>query len=174
MEDIRSSKKELIEKICMESWKELYRFIYYKVQNREEAEDITQETYAKILAYCDKNNVPIKEYSSYLKTVSMNIIRDRWRSGKKKGKTLTLEDAEPEALANEDFTELVNERELLKEAMAKLTNEQRTVITLRIIEGYSSRETAKLMKKKESTVRVIQYRAVKALSELLSDQKGRK
>ena len=33
-----------IEQICLTTWEPLYRFIYYKVQNREEAEDITQET----------------------------------------------------------------------------------------------------------------------------------
>lgn len=31
-----------IENICVVTWEPLYRFIYYKVQNREEAEDITR------------------------------------------------------------------------------------------------------------------------------------
>lgn len=33
-----------IEEICSETWKPLYRFIYWRVQNREEAEEIVQET----------------------------------------------------------------------------------------------------------------------------------
>ena len=41
--------KKWIEKLCMDTWRETYRFIYYKVGNREEAEDITQETYAKAM-----------------------------------------------------------------------------------------------------------------------------
>ena len=43
----RQNNREMIEKLCGDTWRELYGFIYYKVQNREEAEDITQETYAK-------------------------------------------------------------------------------------------------------------------------------
>lgn len=40
--------RDAIEKICLDTWEPLYRFIYYKVQNREEAEDITQETYIRV------------------------------------------------------------------------------------------------------------------------------
>jgi RNA polymerase sigma-70 factor, ECF subfamily len=39
-----------IEDICTDTWEPVYRFIYYKVQNREEAEDTTQETYVKAIA----------------------------------------------------------------------------------------------------------------------------
>ncbi len=31
-----------VEDICEQTWESLYRYVYYKVQNREEAEDITQ------------------------------------------------------------------------------------------------------------------------------------
>ena len=51
-----------IENICVVTWEPLYRFIYYKVQNREEAEDITQETYVKTLTYLQKNNAPQKNF----------------------------------------------------------------------------------------------------------------
>ncbi len=54
--DSREYNTAFIEELCSGTWKEVYRFIYYKVGNREEAEDITQETYAKALDYlkCQK------------------------------------------------------------------------------------------------------------------------
>lgn len=42
---------DAIEEICSLTWKTVYRFIYFKVQNRQEAEDITQETYVRTLSY---------------------------------------------------------------------------------------------------------------------------
>lgn len=161
------SNKEFIEKICAETWKDLYRFIYYKVQNREEAEDITQETYARAISYLNKNEIKILEYGSYLKAISMNIIRDQWRSRKRKGSNINLEDINPEEAAAEDFSDYINERAEIEEALEQLTQEQRTVITLRIIKGYSVAETARLMKKKEGTVRVLQFRAIKALGQII-------
>lgn len=50
-----------IEEICANTWEPLYRFIYYRVQNREEAEDITQETYVKAISYCQKGNTKLKK-----------------------------------------------------------------------------------------------------------------
>lgn len=165
----RDSKCELMESICRDTWKDIYRFVYYRVQNREEAEDITQETYVKALDYLGRNDIKVLEYTRYLKTIALNLLRDRWRARARSGISIPLEEAEPEALTTEDFSEQLHERKLLEEAMAKLSEEQRTVITLRIIKGFSSKETAKLMNKKEGTVRVIQYRAVKTLSEILTE-----
>lgn len=166
MENV-NNKKEMIERLCADTWRELYRFIYYRVQNREEAEDITQETYAKAISYLNKNDVKILEERSYLKTISLNIIRDQWRSKKRRGDSINLEDVKPEEIAQEDFTGSLSDRDQINEAMRKLSKEQRTVLELRIIKGYSVKETAKLMQRKEGSVRVLQFRAVKALTELL-------
>jgi RNA polymerase sigma-70 factor (ECF subfamily) len=166
MENV-NNKKEMIERLCADTWRELYRFIYYRVQNREEAEDITQETYAKAISYLNKNDVKILEERSYLKAISLNIIRDQWRSKKRRGNSINLEDVKPEEIAQEDFTGSLSDRDQINETMRKLTKEQRTVLELRIIKGYSVKETAKLMQRKEGSVRVLQFRAVKALTELL-------
>lgn len=78
--------EKTIEEICSSTWEPLYRFIYYKVQNRQEAEDITQETYVKALAYFQKSNIKIDTYIGYLKTISLNVLRDKWRKSKLQGK----------------------------------------------------------------------------------------
>ena len=111
MED--TSKNEFIEKMCANSWKELYRFIYYKVQNREEAEDITQETYARAISYLERNNIKVIDDSSYLKAISMNIIRDQWRSRKRKGTRINIDEVNPEEFAEADFADTVNDRTMM-------------------------------------------------------------
>jgi RNA polymerase sigma-70 factor (ECF subfamily) len=173
MENTQSKQKEFYEQICLDTWKELYRFIYYKVQNREEAQDITQETYARALTYLKRRDVAVLEYSSYLKAISMNIIRDQWRVKKRRGNNVNIYNVNPEEMAEEDFADAVNDRALIEDAMEKLSKEQQMVITLRIIKGYSVAETARLLKKKEGTIRVLQHRAVKVLSEILKETAGR-
>ncbi|MCM3763854.1 RNA polymerase sigma factor [Neobacillus niacini] len=69
-----------VEEICEATWKSVYKFIYYKVQNREEAEDITQETYVKAMA-----NIPGEAYSPknielFLKTVAFLHLLPRYLS----------------------------------------------------------------------------------------------
>jgi RNA polymerase sigma-70 factor, ECF subfamily len=158
-----------IEEICSSTWEPLYRYIYFKVQNREEAEDITQETYVKALPYIQKNRVNPDKYISFLKTVSLNIIRDRWRKNKRQGKNVNLEAVNPEETSIDDTTEASSQRSLIESALSKLTNDQRSVVTYRIIKGYSVAETAELMKKKEVNIRVLQFRALQALADILKE-----
>lgn len=82
---------EAIEQICAATWEPLYRFIYAKVQNREEAEDITQETYFKTLVYLREHKSLPENLQGYMKTIALNIVRDRWRQKKRRGTQVIFE-----------------------------------------------------------------------------------
>lgn len=75
--------------ICEQTWEPLYRFIYYRVQNREEAEDITQDTYVRSLSWPGFSRIRADRYMAFFRTVAMNIIRDRWRR-KKAGEQVSI------------------------------------------------------------------------------------
>lgn len=167
--EIQEGDSKFIEELCSSTWEPLYRFIYYKVQNREEAEDITQETFIKAISYIQKNNIKIDKSISFLKTVSLNILRDRWRKNKRQGTNINIEGINPEETAIEDSTEAVAQRTVIENALKLLSEEQRVVIELRILKGYSAADTAKIMSKTESNVRVLQYRALQNLTKILKD-----
>lgn len=159
-----------IEDICSATWEPLYRFIYFKVQNREEAEDITQETYVKAFSYMQKGSIEPEKYINFLKTVALNVLRDRWRKNKRLETRESLNNFETidlEKSTMEDLAETSVRRALIENALKMLGEEQQTVIELRIIKGYSTAETARIMNKKEGAVRVMQYRALKALAAIL-------
>lgn len=163
-DDLRS-----IEDICEQTWEPLYRYIYYKVQNREEAEDITQETYVKSLSYPKFNKIEFKGYIAFFKTVAMNIIKDRWRQNKIRGTNINI-DSIAEASVD-DISDITNQQLFIESSLDKLSEEQRKVIELRIIKGYSVFETATVMDKKEGNIRVLQYRALKNLVDIMNENK---
>jgi RNA polymerase sigma-70 factor (ECF subfamily) len=158
------------EELCSTTWESLYSFVYFKVQNREEAEDITQETYIKAISYIKKNRVNIDKIMGFLKVVSLNVLRDKWRKGKRQGKLISIENMNPLDAASEDPTESFGQREVIENAMMLLSEEQRTVVELRILKGFSVIDTANKMNQSESNVRVLQYRAIKKLSKLLKSE----
>lgn len=158
--------KQWIEKLCADTWREVYRFIYYKVGNREEAEDITQETYAKAMVYLRKEYAVIENHSAFLKTIALNILKDKWRKQRKEPVNINLDDLDIES-EEEDFTQVTERRQALREALDSLKEEQRRVVELRILKGYSVKETAGILKKKEATIRVLQLRALKKLALVL-------
>jgi len=158
-----------IEDICLSTWREVYRFIYYKVGNKEEAEDITQETYVKAINLLQKEHVHINDYAKYFKTMAINILKDQWRKDKKTNGFVDIEKVESITLVTEDFTKELEQKELVQMAMDSLNEEQKKVIELRILEGYTVAETARLLKKRPVTVRVIQYRALQTMAKTLKE-----
>ncbi|KYH28218.1 MULTISPECIES: RNA polymerase sigma factor [Clostridium] len=164
---VKAGDKKSIEEFCNATWQPLYRYIYYKVQNKEEAEDIIQETYIKAISYMQKNHINMNKCMAFLKTVALNVLRDRWRKNKRKGKVINLDEVTLKEDRIEDSTENMIQREIIENALGLLNDEQRTVIELRILKGYSVADTAKAMNKKEGTVRVLQYRALQNLRKVL-------
>lgn len=156
-----------IEEICRSTWGPVYRFIYYKVQNREEAEEIVQEAYMKAIPYLEKGRVDSDKIIGFLKTVALNVLRDRWRMKKRRGTTADIEAIDPSESSIEDPTDSSVDRMLIEKALNELNEETRTIIELRILKGYSTAETARLLNKTEGNIRVIQHRALQLLGKIL-------
>jgi RNA polymerase sigma-70 factor (ECF subfamily) len=156
-----------VEELCAKTWEPLYRYVYFRVQNREEAEDITQEAYLKAIDYLRRSNMPIKSDLAFLKTVSLNILRDKWRKAKRQGTLLNIDDIKLQETEGTDSTLLKEQREIILNALKRLVNDQRQVIELRIIKGYSVAETGKIMKRTPGAVRILQYRALKTLNVII-------
>lgn len=156
--------------ICDHTWKPLYQYIYYKVQNREEAEDIVQETYVRAIPYLQKGKVNSDKYINFLKTVALNVIRDLWRKQKRKGFPVTIDSFEISSEQEDSPEQISMGRLFIEKALYELNENERAIIELRIIRGYSVRDTAKILNKTESAIKVAQHRALKKLSEKLKTQ----
>jgi len=163
--------RDALERICRETWPGLYSFVYGQVQSREEAEDIVQEAYFRLLGAAPRLKVRDGEVSGLLRTIAANLARDGWRRRKVRGPLIPLE-AVPEP-SPVDETTRSEERLAVREALNQVPPEQRAVIELRLVQGYTVRETARLVGKSEVAVRSLQYRGLHKLAELLSATDGR-
>lgn len=141
------------------TWKSLYRFAYARVQNREEAEDLTQEVYSRALARGGDEPPDLP----YLLAMTLNLIRDRWRRRRSRGDLLPLEEKILQATGEDDAAT----RAWVRELMSRLPEEYRTVLELRLVQGYSRTEVARQMNKTEDAVRGLQYRALQTLRDMI-------
>ncbi|MFB9273519.1 RNA polymerase sigma factor [Cohnella cellulosilytica] len=164
-----AAKTESVEEICLVTWEAVYRFVYFKVQNREEAEDVTQEAYVKAFPYLQKGKVKPEKYVSFLKKIAHNILRDSWRKQKRRGMPVSIDSLDLTDHAAEDPADSSARRQLIEQGLARLKEEQRTVIEMRIMQGYSVADTARRINKSEEAVRVLQHRALHTLSGILAD-----
>lgn len=145
----------------------IYRHIYYRVSNKEDAEDLTQQVFINAWKAMPRYKRTSSPFPAWLMTISHNLIVNYYRS--KKDKDIinseipaTNIDSNPEKLAEISF-----DQQQLKKVILKLPNEQQQVILMSLVEGFTNKEIAAAMRKKEGAIRVIQYRALKKIRSLM-------
>ena len=151
----------------------IYRYVYYRVRDDAEAEDLTSDVFMRALKAMPRYE-PRQAFLAWLYRIARNAVIDKLRRGKRQ---VSFEDAlehpMPEHIIEPD-TELVArlEGDALRVAMAKLTPLQQEVLVLRFLEGYTTNEIAKIVGKREGTVRGIQFRAIGALRQMIPSREA--
>ena len=112
---------------------------------------------------------PRRPFLAFLYTIARNVVTDRIRRERPQA---SFEDAlahPSDVPGPEELASASDDVRRLRSAVARLTTLQQEVILLRYLEGRSTKETAVVIGKPESTIRGIQMRALAALRDLLGD-----
>ena len=138
----------------------VYRFILKNLRNEEDARDVVQTAFEKMWIHRDE--VDASKSKSYLFTVAYRQMIDHIR--KVKRIQLKEEFNENAKVQNKPANNL---KKILDEALARLSETQRTLVLLKDYEGYSYEEIGKITNLSESQVKVYLHRARVQLKEYL-------
>jgi RNA polymerase sigma-70 factor (ECF subfamily) len=149
----------------------VYRYVFYKVGEPLLAEELTAEVFAKAWEGIERfqwRNLP---FQHWLLRIARNVVVDHWRSRRRATTSIDgLADAtSEEALPDERVAHDV-EMQTLQSALLRLPDDQRDVLVLRFIEGYSHADAAAVLQKSVVAVRQIQVRALRAIKKQLTDE----
>jgi len=153
----------------------VFRFVYFRVGNRQLAEDLTSDTFLRALKRIGSFTWQGRDLGAWLVTIARNLVADHFKSGRYRLEITTSDvmDAEREDRGPEGSPEaaVVNHitNVALLTAVKQLNPEQQECIVLRFLQGFSVAETARTMGKNEGAIKALQYRAVRALARLLPD-----
>jgi RNA polymerase sigma factor (sigma-70 family) len=149
----------------------IYRFIYFRVEDQQTAEDITSQVFMRAWNNLDRFRLGRTPYLAWLYTIAHNAVIDHYRTRKV---TTALEDVR---LSQPDYAEVVEneidievEMKSIKSAMQTLTGDQQQVLMLKFIEGMSNDEIARHLGKREGAVRALQMRGLRALAKQLEEK----
>jgi RNA polymerase sigma-70 factor, ECF subfamily len=127
--------------------------------HREDARDAAQEVLLRLFAHLHRFDAT-RPLGPWLYRVTVNVCRDLARRRRKRAATSLEADAEagrPHDVATpaqqEDHVAAAEERRWLALALRQLTENERTVIVLRDIEGLSTEQVARVLGARETTVR---------------------
>jgi len=147
----------------------IYRFIYFKVNNKEEAEDLTSELFLKVWNYLLENQEKeVISFSGLIYKMARNLIVDFYR--KKAQQQVNVEDL-AEVLPDErnllQQVEYNHDVEKLLLVIKKLKQEYQEVVMLKYVEELSISEIADILGRSQVSVRVTLFRAMKKIKEML-------
>ncbi|MEE8471142.1 MAG: sigma-70 family RNA polymerase sigma factor [Dehalococcoidia bacterium] len=162
-QELRRRDPEAWARLYEEYMPKIYRYVALRVQNRMEAEDLTEQVFLKALEAGPSFKWRGAPISSWLFRIARNQVIDYWRTDKSSrtlplGESLVndMSDPEREAEKNESIRQVI-------QAVGQLTQAQRDVIELRFAGGLSTAEVARILGKSQGAVKVMQHSALAAL-----------
>lgn len=146
----------------------IYRYIFFRVSDEQEAEDLTEEVFIRAWEALPNYQHGQFPFTSWLYRIAHNLVIDHHR----KRKADPLPDLElhqsGSSRSNEDKVLHRLDSAMLVDALQQLDPEEQQVVVLRFVEGLSHREVADVIGKSEGASRIIQHRALAALQKYLS------
>lgn len=147
----------------------IFRFCLFKLSDREEAKDLTQETFTKVWGYMTRGG-EVRNIKAFLFQTARNLIIDKYR----KKYTDSLEVMQ-EAGFDPQFEEEVEieekiDAEIASQLLKELSDEYREVVTLRFVEEMTVQEIAEALQENPSNVSVRLHRALNKLRKLYKEK----
>jgi RNA polymerase sigma-70 factor (ECF subfamily) len=138
---------------------DVYRHVNGIVRDSYEAEDITQNVFAKLMTAILKYEERDVPFSAWILRVARNAALDQMRANR-------MIPCEEVRLADHDGTDLERSR-CLRDALERLPHEQREVLVLRHVAGLSPSEIAERLEKTEASIHGLHHRGRGALQTAL-------
>ncbi|HLG77202.1 MAG TPA: sigma-70 family RNA polymerase sigma factor [Ktedonobacteraceae bacterium] len=146
----------------------IYRYVYSKVGNREEAEDVTSQIFIKALRGVDTERGSLS-IQKWLFQVARTTIADYWRAHYRVSASSLDEllEAGWEGPADEEPLEISGKpEERVQRILQALPEHYGQVLKCRFLLKLSIKETAAHMGLSEANVKVLQFRALKCAADL--------
>lgn len=144
----------------------VYRLALRYARDADEAEDLAQRTFLRVLAHAGDLR-PGQPFAAYLFRIAANLCKNHLRDRARLVFGLPLEAAAPDAGASPDALEAQQRRSKMREALARLPQRQRQVVSLRVDAELPFAQIAEALGITENNAKVNFHYAVKRLQKLV-------
>ena len=149
----------------------IYRFIYFKIGSKVDAQDLTSEVFLKAWAAIREKKDGVLNFRAFVYKIARNLVVDFYR---KKRNTTSIDTIEEDRLATDtNIDRIANNQELtsILRSVRSLKDEYRELIIFRYMDEMSYKEIGVILNKSQVAVRVTMHRAVQTLKRHLEIKK---
>ena len=157
----------------------IYRYVYYRVGNMEDTEDLTARVFARALKHIHNYNDRGLPFSAWLYRIAHNVVANFHRDNKRHP-SVPLDEAETHhAAAHDDHADAADlridserERTRLIEAIRKLPEERQQLVVLKFVQQLQNAEIGQIMNRSEGAIKSLYHRTLSQLREMMSNVSG--
>jgi RNA polymerase sigma-70 factor (ECF subfamily) len=169
VERAQAGDRDALEELYLVHFDRIYSYLHMSVGNRHDAEDLTTQTFLKMLESIGKFRFQSAPFSAWLFRIAHNLAMDHFRAARRwqpeEEVPEPVGDAEPSAEAQ--ALQLIGRQSML-ELIEDLSPEQQQVLTLKFVFNFPNAEVATILGKTEGAIKSLQHRALVSLQKQIT------
>lgn len=145
--------------------KKIYNYIYYRIGDHRDAEDLTARTFYRALSNLDSFKWQGVPFSAWLYRIAHNLVAN-WHRHRNRHKTIPLDKLSLRAKRRVHparLAEANEEKEVLLAAIRRLNPDRQQLLILKFVEGMTNAEIGRVMGRSEGAIKSLYHRTLIAL-----------
>jgi RNA polymerase sigma-70 factor, ECF subfamily len=162
-----------LEELYLIHFDRIYSYLHVSVGNRHDAEDLTTQTFLKMLEAIGKFRWQAAPFSAWLFRIAHNLAMDHFRANKRWQPEEDVPEPEPDETTSAEAGafESIGRKSML-ELIEDLSPEQQQVLTLKFVFNFANAEAATILGKTEGAIKSLQHRALVSLQKQLEKREA--
>jgi RNA polymerase sigma-70 factor (ECF subfamily) len=164
VERAQEGDREALEELYLLHFDRVYSYLHMSVGNRHDAEDLTTQTFVKMLESIRRFRWQSAPFSAWLFRIAHNLAMDHFRATRRwqSEEEVPEPPGETEPSAEAAAFQLIGRQSML-ELIEDLSQEQKQVLTLKFVFNLPNAEVATVLGKTEGAIKSLQHRALVSL-----------
>jgi RNA polymerase sigma-70 factor, ECF subfamily len=164
----QKGERAALEELYLIHFDRIYSYLHVSVGNRHDAEDLTTQTFLKMLESIGRFRWQSAPFSAWLFRIAHNLAMDHFRANRRWQPEEDVPEPEPDEVTSAETgaLESIGRRSML-ELIEDLSHEQQQVLTLKFVFNFANAEAATILGKTEGAIKSLQHRALVSLQKQL-------
>ena len=175
VERAQEGERDALEELYLLHFARIYSYLHMSVGNRHDAEDLTTQTFLKMLESIGKFRWQSAPFSAWLFRIAHNLAMDHFRATKRWQPEEEVPEPEPDESTSAEAGALESiGRKSMLDLIEDLSPEQQQVLTLKFVFNFANAEAATILGKTEGAIKSLQHRALVSLQKQLEKREAAK
>jgi RNA polymerase sigma-70 factor (ECF subfamily) len=164
-----------LEELYLLHFDRIYSYLHVSVGNKHDAEDLTTQTFLKMLESIGRFRWQSAPFSAWLFRIAHNLAMDHFRASRRWQPEEDVPEPPPDESTSAEMGALqsIGQKSMM-ELIEDLSPEQQQVLTLKFVFNFANGEVATILGKTEGAIKSLQHRALASLQKQLEKRENEK